>query len=70
MEILYRVVGAVRYLGTNGILLSSEGLRKASDRQEIIPMRTEDGIRVFTQTILDEFIAQRRAKQEAKTQVA
>lgn len=64
METLYRTIGAVRYLAANGVMLSSEALRKASDRKEIVPIRTSDGARIFTQSILDDFITKRKAKKE------
>lgn len=67
METLYRTIGAVRYLLANGINLSSEGLRKAENRKEILAIHTTDGARIFTQSVLDDFIARRKAKKIAQS---
>lgn len=65
---IYRTVGAVRYLFANGVNLSSEGLRKAENRKEIVAIHTTDGSRLFTQSALDDFIARRNAKKIARSQ--
>ncbi len=64
MEKVYLSLGATKYLASYGISLTPEGLRKAEGRGEIRPMRTEDGSRLYTQTLLNEFVANRHIKQQ------
>ncbi len=64
MEKVYLTLGATKYLASYGISLTGEGLRKAEERGEIRPVRTEDGSRLYTQTLLNEFVANRHIKQQ------